>query len=140
MKLMKVSCCFLILTVMFSCPIIALAECSSNATLEEMIFSLPDRFDGSKALNGEVRFKLTTSQTELFYTLIVNDGAASVISGKQDNPILKITCPYEVYRNIELGKITPATAIATGDLLVSDKDLARTFLEHFPLYHEWCAF
>jgi len=109
MKLMKVSCCFLILTVLFSCPIIALAECSSNATLEEIIFSLPDRFDGSKDLNGEVRFKFDTPQTQTdYYTLIIKDGTASVISGKQDSPILKITCPHDVYRDIEFGKVTPA--------------------------------
>jgi len=113
--------------------------CSPDATIEQMIASLPDRFDGSRALSGEVRFKFTGGGDDVYYTLVIADGVASVISGKRDNPVLKITCPADVYRAMELGQVQPATAIGTGDLVVNDVNLARSFLEHFPLYYQWCG-
>lgn len=126
----------------------AVPLCRPDATLEDIILSLPLRFDGSTQLSGDVRFKFpfegNNSSSRVvdadYYTLSIADGVARVVSGKLDNPALKITCPASVYLDIEFGRISPATAIATGDLIVNDRELARAFLEHFPLFYVYCGY
>lgn len=117
----------------------AFAACPEDVTLAEIIHTLPQRYDGSTSYSKVIRFQFQNSDASLsFYTLIVSNGSCEVQDGKTATPQLMISCPADIYRAIELGELTPLEAIQDGALQISDRALAKEFLQHFVFYYRTC--
>lgn len=118
----------------------AFAECSETATLNEIIQTLPQRFDGDTSISTTIRFRFKQDdKTFLQYTAIVQNGVCTVQEGTTATPQLMISCPANIYKEIELGRMTPLQAIESGYMQISDRTLARQFLQHFIFYYQLCG-
>jgi putative sterol carrier protein len=131
------TCIVVLVMVSFCGP--AFSLCQDNATLDDIIKTLPQRFDGDKNLSTTIRFKFQEDSGEnTFYTAIISGGVCTVQDGRDASPQLIISCSSSVYLAIELGQMTPHEAIERGALLVNNRKLAQDFLQHFILYYQLC--
>lgn len=108
------------------------APAPSYNSAREIILSLPDRFRTDRA-NGDshlFNFDISGDGGGQF-TVKVSDKKCAVSEGLAENAECTVTCEAEVYKNVELGKMAPETAVMSGQLRISNLGAMMQFTKLF---------
>ena len=97
---------------------------------DQIFASLPQRYTGPKDLAMIVHFDFQEDDHGA-YTVKLQNGTCSVWKGLEDDAHCRVVSPGNLYRDIELGKISPEAAFMGGKIKVTDPPLMLQFMGAF---------
>ncbi len=98
--------------------------------IADIFGQLPTRFKGDADLSATVVFDFTSDDNGSF-TVSISDGTCAVQPGAAEERDCVVTCEGSLYRDIELGRMTPELAFMSGKIQVSQLPVMMQFTRAF---------
>ncbi|MEZ5009980.1 MAG: acyl-CoA dehydrogenase family protein [Chitinophagales bacterium] len=105
---------------------------SVSLTAKAIIHSLPERLKTEKAANVSQTFNFDISgEGGGQFTVVVDQGKCMVSEGLSDTADCTVSSEASVYQDVELGKLSPETAVMSGQLKISNLMAMMSFSKLF---------